>query len=45
MRTKLQKKLKSDSYNKSYGVDMADRWRERVRTLTGEVSLVYAKIL
>ena len=45
MRIRLRKKLKSYSYYLSYGVNMADRWKERVRTLTGEVSLVCTKIL
>lgn len=39
MGIRLQKKSKSNSYYKACGVYMADRWRERVRTLTGEVSL------
>ena len=36
-RVRLQNKLKPNSYPKICGVNVADRWRERLCTLTGEV--------
>ena len=36
-RVRLQAKLKPNNYPKVYCVNVADRWRERLRTLTGEI--------
>lgn len=39
-RVRLLHKLKPNNYPKIYCVNVADRWRERLRTLTGEVCMV-----
>ena len=42
----MPNKPKPNSYPKIYGVNVADGWRERLRTLTGEVCTVcYAEHL
>ena len=39
-RVRLLNKLKPNNYPKVYCVNVADRWSERLRTLTGEVYMV-----
>jgi hypothetical protein len=42
---KTAKEVEVQSYDKTHRVNVADRWSERIRTLTEEVSPYYNKIM